>query len=452
MVCRHTFAQYARKPSVNPRGLGRWCSWPFSCNPIHVTRIVVTYRPCASKVKGLQTVYQQHLCYIQLRGRQTDLVSLFDSDLLKQIKEWRGHGERIVLLIDVNGHPLHNKLYRQLQESKTNMEEFSHKCWGPKAPYTHPTDKSPIDGTVNQCMFTFAESPGDHRSLCFDISTRSLLGKFRYKVCRPVSRRLVTSQQSLVTSYNEMVRDQFELHCIVERLDAVDRIMRYCGNTSPGWLRAMIIKLYKQMKEIKVHAEKKCRNILHPESNFSPTIQMWYDHIHAYLQLIRMKEGHTRNAGGGNILQFACRQRIKHPEALTMEELKDGLQFACIHKADLRKQAKGLRKVHLCDCLIDAQTKNQHKRVAAIKQKCNREEGKRMWYLIKRTVRDPYSPSVLRVQQVVEGEVKEYTVQEDVEQAIQRECEVRFSLAHSALVMKTLLKERLLYLSNESLA
>ena len=151
----------------------------------------------------------------------------------------------------------------------------------------------------------------------------------------------------------------------------------------------MIVKLYKQMKEIRVHAEKKCRKILQPESNFSPTIQMWYNHIHAYLQLICMKEEHTRNASGGNILQFACQQHIEHPEALTMEELKDGLQFACIRKAHMRKQATGLRKVHLRNCLIDAHTKNQHKRVAAIKQKCNREEGKHMWYLIKRTVRDP---------------------------------------------------------------
>lgn len=67
-------------------------------------------------------------------------------------------------------------------------------------------------------------------------------------------------------------------------------------------------------------------------------------------------------------------------------------------QAELRKQAKRLRKVHLRNCLIDAQTKNQHIQVAAIKQKCNREEGKHMWYLIKRTVRDPHSPSILRVQ------------------------------------------------------
>jgi hypothetical protein len=59
---------------------------------------------------------------------------------------------------------------------------------------------------------------------------------------------------------------------------------------------------------------------------------------------------------------------------------------------------------------------------------------------------------VLRVQRVVNGKVKEYVVQEDVEQAIQRECEVRFSLAHSAPIMTTLLGERLCYLSDKELA
>jgi hypothetical protein len=122
-----------------------------------------------------------------------------------------------------------------------------------------------------------------------------------------------------------------------------------------------------------------------------------------------------------------------------MDELKDGLQLACIRKADLRKQAKGLGKVHLCDCLIDTQTKCQHKRIAAIKQRCNREESKRMWYLIKRTVKDPANRSVLRVQRVVNGEVKDYIVQEDAEQAIQHECKICFTLTHSAPIMKSLL-------------
>ncbi len=66
-----------------------------------------------------------------------------------------------------------------------------------------------------------------------------------------------------------------------------------------------------------------------------------------------------------------------------------------------------------------------------------------MWYLIKWTVKDLCSPSVLRVQRVVNGEVEDYIVQEDIEKAIQCECEVHFFLAHSAPIMKTLLRERL---------
>jgi hypothetical protein len=74
-----------------------------------------------------------------------------------------------------------------------------------------------------------------------------------------------------------------------------------------------------------------------------------------------------------------------------------------------------------------------------------------MWYLIKRMVKDTHSPSVLRVQRVIKGEVKEFMVQEDVEYSIQQECKVHFFLAHSAPIMNTLLGEKLRYLSDESL-
>jgi hypothetical protein len=140
-----------------------------------------------------------------------------------------------------------------------------------------------------------------------------------------VSRQLITSQQGLVDEYNKIVQEQFAQHRIVERLDAVDNMTRYCGFPSPSFLQAMIIKLYRQMTEVRVHVEKKCRKILRPDSNYSPTIQMWYDRIHAYLQLIRMKERKTKNTG--NIIRFAMRTNIQDPTALTMEELEDGLRY-----------------------------------------------------------------------------------------------------------------------------
>jgi hypothetical protein len=62
-----------------------------------------------------------------------------------------------------------------------------------------------------------------------------------------------------------------------------------------------------------------------------------------------------------------------------------------------------------------------------------------MLFLIKCTVKDLQSPSVFKVHQDIDKEVKEYKVQEDVEQVIQQECKVCFSLAHSAPTMTTLL-------------
>ncbi len=117
--------------------------------------------------------------------------------------------------MDVNDHLLHNKFYTTLKEQTINIEEFTHKCWGPKESYTHHLGKFPINGgykspevdIIYLSMLNFAESPGNHRSLLFDSSTHSLLGKFRYKVRRPVSCQLVTSQADSVKRYNKIVRD-----------------------------------------------------------------------------------------------------------------------------------------------------------------------------------------------------------------------------------------------------
>jgi hypothetical protein len=136
------------------------------------------------------------------------------------------------------------------------------------------------------------------------------------------------SQQGAVDKYNRIVQEQFERHRIAERLNAVDKITQYCGFPTPNFLQAMIINLYRQMTEIRVHAEKKCQKILRPDSDYSPTVQMWYDRIHAYLQLIRWKEGKAKNVG--NIFCFATRTNIQTPDKLTMEELKDGLRYCRI--------------------------------------------------------------------------------------------------------------------------
>jgi hypothetical protein len=75
---------------------------------------------------------------------------------------------------------------------------------------------SPIDGgykspeleILNLSMLNFVDSPGDHRLLLLDVSTRSMLGEYLNKICQPVSRRLVMSQKDSVKNYNRIVKEQ----------------------------------------------------------------------------------------------------------------------------------------------------------------------------------------------------------------------------------------------------
>jgi hypothetical protein len=134
------------------------------------------------------------MCYIQAHGLNCSPVELFDKDLSNQIKEWRKSRERIILLMDVNDHLLKSKFYQWLKRELTELEEFTHKCWGPMPPYTHISGSSPIDGgykspeieIVQLGMLSFAESPGDRRSFIINVSTCLLMGDFRYKVCWPI--------------------------------------------------------------------------------------------------------------------------------------------------------------------------------------------------------------------------------------------------------------------------
>jgi hypothetical protein len=108
--------------------------------------------------------------------------------------------------MDANEHVLNGKFNRVLTRTGLDLEKFIHKCCGAYQPYTHINGSIPINGgyispeieVMNVCMLPFLDSPGDHRAFIIDISTRLLLGEFWYKMCRPISHHLITSQQSSV--------------------------------------------------------------------------------------------------------------------------------------------------------------------------------------------------------------------------------------------------------------
>ena len=54
------------------------------------------------------------------------------------------------------------------------------------------------------------------------------------------------SNHKAVSRYNDIAKDQFDIHNIKKRLDEVDKLTRICGRPGPKWLTSIIVKLYKQ--------------------------------------------------------------------------------------------------------------------------------------------------------------------------------------------------------------
>ena len=64
-----------------------------------------------------------------------------------------------------------------------------------------------------------------------------------------------------------------------------------------------------------------------PVSDFSSQIQHWYDSIHTYLVLLRLKESDRKHSNPSNRYHFAKNCNIEDPKKLTKEELRDALCY-----------------------------------------------------------------------------------------------------------------------------
>ena len=325
----------------------------------------MAYNVCDGKPTGLKTQYQQITRYCQDKEVKTSPKELMRKDFAKQCGAWRKNNEKLIIIMEANKSTMDGPLRKMLEKEGVDLEEFSHRYYGNKPPHTFIDGKIPIDAGYKTpdleitafCMLSFLDSTGDHRSWLVELTTRSMLGRELLKIVRPPGRRLVSTQPRSVRRYNEMVEQKFLLHRVPERMEAVDRLPRICGTPTPSWLRSMMIKLYQQMDEIRVHAEKKCRKFLTSAAEYSPALQHWYDRIHAYMDLLKLKQGTHKYMNKGNVRRNAKRRYIKNPACLTVEEIQDALWYCRIRASDLRKQAKSLRKAHLRNCLVAAQEK-----------------------------------------------------------------------------------------------
>ena len=460
IVLFNSALQYAQGTAHDHRHLGRWASWVLSNTPTHRTRMVVAYCPGRSRRDGLKTVYQQHLRYIQHHQLQATPYQLFVDDLTNQIKCWTKAGDRITLFIDANEHITKGLIHAQLTSNDVGLKEISHRSWGPSPPHTHINGSIPIDGIfaspeleVSNCLLlSFHESVGDHRSMIVEVSTRSLLGQHQSSIVRPTTRRLTTKQPRSVTQYNECFLAQCHTHRIRDRTNLLCTATHSEQYPVSSGTAERIMGLHSQMDEIRARSEKECRRILKPAVSYSPVVAFWNDKIHAFQQLIRIKEGLHPSINRGRAYRTAMRKNIPTPWLLSLSDCKEGLRLSRTRQAEVRKQADEHRKQHLRHSLQQAIDDDNEQRQKQVRNQMRRESSKLAWRRINRVVRTATGRSCLQAQEEIDGKTITHTDKIGVESAIHRECEGRFRLGHSAPISKTLLGEEVGYLSDSQVA
>jgi hypothetical protein len=85
------------------QGLGQWMHIKFKGDDNISTWVICGYSPCVNKKKDSGTVYQQH-CWHLINTLKDDTCprAQFCNDLLRQLKQWRKDGERLILCMDTN--------------------------------------------------------------------------------------------------------------------------------------------------------------------------------------------------------------------------------------------------------------------------------------------------------------------------------------------------------------
>ncbi len=146
-------------------------------------------------------IYQQHLRHIQANRLRTNPKQLFQNDLIQALKRWIGHGECILLLMDMNKHITSGSLAQTLQ--RLGLVEATNEVWQDGELHTFVFGRSPINGVYHTpdlevagvTLLSFHKSMGDHCTILVDITTCLAISQQEHKIVCLSARHLTTKNK-----------------------------------------------------------------------------------------------------------------------------------------------------------------------------------------------------------------------------------------------------------------
>ena len=225
ILAQEAIGSFVSEHGSDTEGLGRW-SWLKLTGKSITTRIVVAYMPCTTRKQAVYATIAQQRRYWKLQGNKQRPRKLLQQDLIRQLKEWRNQGEKLILFLDSNGNMLNGPLSRMLAHTDLGMIDAVHHRSGLPGPHTFIKGSRQIDGAWvtldvdidRSCFLPFYFGVGDHRGILMDVPQRTILGGDIHKISRPAARRLSCNKREVMGKYNDLLEIFCSQHRIQQKL------------------------------------------------------------------------------------------------------------------------------------------------------------------------------------------------------------------------------------------
>ncbi len=152
------------------------------------------------------------------------------------------------------------------------------------------------------------------------------------------------------------------------------------------------------------------------------------------------------------IIRQAIKAGIPQPRLLSSNQCLDRIEVCTCKLKGLQSQAHGLRRIHLRDCLIQAQDEGDKAQYKGILRTIECKEQKSIWKRINRATDDPRLGAIPFVQRMEGSSVVDITDTKEMNAEIQQVTEQQFNLSMSAPIRMSSLREKLGFLSDTEFA
>jgi hypothetical protein len=143
--------------------------------------------------------------------------------------------------------------------------------------------------------------------------------------------------------------------------------------------------------------------------------------------------------GRSRVYRMAKWKNIPDPHSLLIADCREGIRLSKIQQKEVRKHDESHRRQHLGNCLQSAMDSGNEQQITEIKARMRSKHSRKVWNRINRVTRPWLGRACMQVEVDSHGHTLLYNNKDEVEIAIQQECENRFRLGHSAPINNTLL-------------